>query len=119
MYIYICICICPFLLGYALQKNEQMLDRMLLECVKYKIRPDLILFNGAIDAYIRCGKSQKAIDIYDIVMNNSETFTKEEASTATNKEKAEILDISKAFSDQELRPNIRTYNTLLKAYIYI
>ena len=41
------------LLGYALQRNEQMVDRILLECVKYKIIPDIVLFNGAIDAYIR------------------------------------------------------------------
>jgi hypothetical protein len=31
-----------------------MVDRILLECLKYAIQPDIILFNGAIDAYIRC-----------------------------------------------------------------
>ena len=39
--------------GYGLQKNEQMVDRILMECVKYSVKPDIILFNGAIDAYIR------------------------------------------------------------------
>jgi pentatricopeptide repeat protein len=48
-------------------------------------------------------------------MNYGETSSNDERSTATNKEKTEIQDISKAFANQNLRPNIRTYNTLLKA----
>jgi hypothetical protein len=32
-----------------------MVDRILLECLKFSVKPDLILFNSAIDAYIRYG----------------------------------------------------------------
>ena len=47
--------------GYGLQQNEQMVDRILLECLKFSVKPDLILFNSAIDAYIRYGHSSIAI----------------------------------------------------------
>jgi pentatricopeptide repeat protein len=39
--------------GYGRQKNEDMIDGMLRECIKYKVKADLVLFNSALDAYIR------------------------------------------------------------------
>ena len=39
--------------GYELQRNEPMIDRVLQDCVKYSVQPDMVLLNGAIDAYVR------------------------------------------------------------------
>lgn len=123
-----------------------MVDRILLECLKYAIKPDIILFNGAIDAYIRyvtaalhlccrycltkindsvitalnllfdrCGRTQKAIDLFDAVISKPDNNINNDKKSYSNKEKNEIIEISKAFTNKNLQPNIRTYNTVLKA----
>ena len=32
-----------------------MVDRVLQDCVKYSVQPDIVLLNGAVDAYVRYG----------------------------------------------------------------
>ena len=42
-----------FLKGFGKQKNEEMLDNLLIECSTLNIKADVVLLNTAIDAYIR------------------------------------------------------------------
>ena len=39
--------------GYGLQRNEPMIDRVLQDCVKYSVQPDMVLLNGAMYEYVR------------------------------------------------------------------
>lgn len=63
----------------------------------------------------RCGRTQKAIDLFDAVISKPDNNINSDKKSYSNKEKNEIIEISKAFTNKNLKPNIRTYNTVLKA----
>ena len=43
------------MVDYGLQRNEQMVDRLLQDCVKYSVQPDIVLLNGAKYEHVRYG----------------------------------------------------------------
>jgi PPR repeat family len=53
--------------------------------------------------------------LFDAVISKPDDNINNDKKSYSNKEKSEIIEISKAFSNKNLRPNIRTYNTVLKA----
>lgn len=62
----------------------------------------------------RCNNPQKAIDFFDAVVRDTADINNDKRSYSSN-EKNTILEVSRAFIDKNLKPNIRTYNTVLKA----
>jgi hypothetical protein len=56
--------------GFGMQRNEQMVDRVLMDCGAAGVMGDTILFNSAIDAYIRCEHQMKAISLFDLVVSD-------------------------------------------------
>ena len=168
--------------GFGLQRNEQMVDRLLIDGGNNNLIADVILFNTAIDAYIRCNHQKKAISLFDYVVrvmlaekdtsrttsttttssiswgkgkkaaqdpivrdalrkklmgsdelmaklgqrgdSSDSSPTKESLSTTTGSNSPTRADtrgndylkaLSKSFIDGKVRPNVRSYNTLLKA----
>ena len=156
--------------GFGLQRNEQMVDRLLIDGGNNNLISDVILFNTAIDAYIRCNHQKKAISLFDIVVrdmlsdnddsritrskvaqdptvrealrkklmgsdelmaklnqrgvrgNNNPTSQTLPTTTETNNPTRSntrgndyLKALSKSFTDSKVRPNVRSYNTLLKA----
>lgn len=39
--------------GYGKLRNLQMVDQILIWCDVHQVEPDIVLFNSAMDAYIR------------------------------------------------------------------
>lgn len=81
---------------------------------------DFVLKIDAISAaltppFYRCGRTQKAVDLFDAVISKPEDYINGDKTSYSNKEKNELAEISKAFAFKNLKPNIRTYNTVLKA----
>ena len=165
--------------GFGLQRNEQMVDRLLIDGGNNNLISDVILFNTAIDAYIRCNHQKKAISLFDFVVrdmlsssDNSRITTVSSISWAKGKKATQdptvrdalrkklmgsdelmaklnqrgvssensqtreslsttigsnnptravtrgndyLKALSKSFIDGKVRPNVRSYNTLLKA----
>lgn len=161
--------------GFGVQRNDQMVDRLLVDCRDNNIPSDVILFNTAIDAYIRCDHKRKAISLFDLVVSDglvqaNGQIAKSSSAGAGTKAKKQIADqepsmrealrkklmgaeivqatndsgddddtpggqrqeakpsqraisrssdylkaLSKVFIDSQVRPNVRSYNTLLKA----
>lgn len=63
---------------------------------------------------LRCNNPQKAIDFFDAVVGETTDINNDKRSYSSN-EKNTILEVSRAFINKNLKPNIRTYNTVLKA----
>jgi PPR repeat family len=53
--------------------------------------------------------------LFDAVISKADDNINKDKKSYSNKEKSDIIEISKAFTNKNLRPNIRTYNTVLKA----
>ena len=66
-------------------------------------------------SYDRCGNPQKSIDLFDAVMSSKDDEINNDKNRYSNKDKNEIQRLSKTFVNYNLQPNIRTYNTVLKA----
>ena len=113
------------MVGYGLQRNEQMVDRVLQDCVKYSVQSDIVLLNGATYEYVRynyltfrnsvppsrlhshhnsliyhyicrCDNPQKAIDLFDAVMSDADANINSDKKSYSNKEKQDTLKISRS-----------------------
>jgi pentatricopeptide repeat protein len=84
--------------GYGRQADLLHVQEIVQNAKKNGIRPDVVLLNTLIDAYINCKDLRKARKIFDDMRNST----------------SGQID-SAAFPGQALpRPNRRTYNTMLK-----
>jgi len=75
--------------GRAKDPNSELVDRALHEFQTKGISPDIVLMNSVVDAYVRCGCVTKAQKILEIMRKTSGT-------------------------QESIRPNARTYNTVIK-----
>lgn len=91
--------------GYGMQRNSLMVESTLKNIVTKRISVDIILFNTAMDAYIRCGNPKKASQLFYALQDPG-------SSTSDNSDWTTLIG---PFLRARLRPNIRTFNTLLKS----
>ena len=64
----------------------------------------------------RCGNPQKAIDLFDSVISGEDyQEINNDKNNYSNKDKQDIIRLSMTFTNYNLKPNIRTFNTVLKA----
>jgi pentatricopeptide repeat protein len=90
--------------GYGKLGDWNNIDILLRHAAASEITPDTILFNSLMDAYINCNQLDKALQVFDAMVNHKSTVSKQ------NDE-----DDDFPFApDSCPPPNIRSYNTLLK-----
>eukprot|EP01038_Epipyxis_sp_PR26KG_P009208 gene9208-12418_t len=119
--------------GYGRQRNDLMIDNILLAAYENKITPDIIMLNAAMDAYIRCDNSKRAFDMFNFINSKSDslavvpnidtnkkyiirfnsTVSKKNNNVLSTTQNS-IEKISAVFSKTVLIPNTRTYNILMK-----
>jgi len=85
--------------GYGRLRELNHVERVLRQAERNRICADTIMLNTLIDAYINCNVLEKAEAVFDRMIQAS----KEDDNDSSN-------------SNEDSRPNRRTYNTLLKGY---
>jgi pentatricopeptide repeat protein len=94
--------------GYGKQNNEAMITKTLHTCYSGRVTPDTVLFNSALDAYIRCGHANIAVQLFDsVILQDVKKNLTEKRSLAV-----ELIHYFKMFN---LEPNVRTFNILIKS----
>lgn len=88
--------------GYGRLKDLENLEMTLSHAQQKSIEPDIVMLNSLIDAYVNCDAVDSAHELFN--------FLKEpqEQTTAAN------VKFKLLISHQIPRPNVRTYNTMLK-----
>jgi hypothetical protein len=94
--------------GYGRQTNHGMIDVVLNKCYIYSIKPDVVMLNSAMDAYIECNLPEKAIQLLKIVASSSSSSSSSGGSSSASP--------YRLFAGSNIQPNTRTFNTLLKAF---
>jgi len=97
--------------GYGRVNDEAMLEKTLMDIGDIVVSHptsedivDVVLLNGAMDAYIRCGNSLKCVDLFRYSINpNGESGERNQK-------------LWRCFRSTNIQPNVRTFNTILKAY---
>ncbi|KAL7553554.1 hypothetical protein ACHAWF_016852 [Thalassiosira exigua] len=87
--------------AYGRCQDLKNVEVTLMMAERNRVVPDLVMANTALDAYIECGMSEKAEELMQTMTRNN------------NVGDAREDDSSRSFWPR-LRPNSRTYNTLLK-----
>ena len=96
--------------GYGRRQNIRMVDKLLINFSLKNISVDLVMFNTVLDAYIRCGKPQKAARLFQLL--SPIKFEKCIPSVDIVNIHASVVSL---FAASNLQFNVRTYNTYLKA----
>lgn len=116
--------------GHGKQNKENLVTKTLQACSNYKVAPDIIMFNSAMDAYIASHRTDIALHLFEHVvalsdaqiLNSREISALENATTYSNKSEAmssmpvasEVHQVVKYFASYDLAPNVRTFNILIK-----
>ena len=99
---------------FGRKKNENIVNKLFVDIATFGVRVDTVLLNTIIDSYIRCEKYSKAISIFLSLKTVDRTSENSAIFAAFGDEVAVEAPICKAASSWEVRPNVRTYNTILK-----
>ena len=102
--------------GYGLENNERMLEKTLRDIALDNSNQsngvgvvDVVFLNSVMDAYIRCENTQKCLNLYKYsVLRVAKDEIEGSSST--------YLSVWQCFKSSRIVPNVRTFNTLLKAY---
>ncbi len=89
--------------GYGRLKNGDAVDMVKKEAEKRGVKPDIIMCNSLMDAYINCDDVEKAYAIFS------------DLTRADSKKNEKLRDVEK--EEERLTPNLRTYNTMLKGFV--
>lgn len=107
--------------GYGKIKNEVFVDKVLMFCHKFGVKVDLIFLHTAMDAYIRCRNFDKALRLFLVIRPEfilQSQHWKMTSSTTHSSSAQFITEDLKIFQNKDngvlLKPNIRTFNILLK-----
>ena len=89
--------------GYGRCGNAEAVDRLMDLAQHHSVRPDVVMLNSAMDAYVRCDRVGKARKLLQTMKQNKGD------GTGYNKDNNELKDVFCS-----IRPNARSYNILLK-----
>lgn len=92
--------------GYGKLGDGDAVDMVLDQSERNGVKPDIIMCNSLMDAYINCDDVSKAHDIF-------ENLTKAKSGKLN---RLEVQDQEQG-QEQSLTPTIRTYNTMLKGFV--
>ena len=96
--------------AYGGMRDSKNVDVCLLNAKHNGVLPDIVMANTVLDAYVNCGLIDKAKNVFQL-MTRSTTAIDNSFGGATTAATAMIDDFAYW---PLLRPNIRSYNTLLK-----
>ena len=105
---------CSWIVGYGKLQNIPMLYQTLSTCTSKQVQADSVLFNSALDAFIRCDRADLAVYLFEHVILPGDDVRIFSLSLPYD----DVHDITAAISYFEqfsIRPNVRTFNILMKA----
>lgn len=91
--------------GYSRLRDIRGIDAAVGHARRNHIQPDIVMCNGIIDAFINCGDVDKAYDLFTCIASRTKDTLTKSSSSSWNKI---VL---------ECRPNVRTFNTMLKGFV--
>ena len=94
--------------GYGKLRDADNIDNLLDHANKFGMEPDVIMLNSLIDAYVNCGDLDKAMDLFHCMKLTQSMGGKEKIPSDYSRHTSLFAGSS------DLRPNRRTYNTILK-----
>lgn len=108
--------------GYGNLNDVNSVDLCMRQCSDHGIKPDIIMYNSLIDAYINCDEIELAHDVFKFLTKNGLTrfnFGSEKKPYLLYGQDASNMSIN-ADEEEEVvipTPNVRTYNTMLKGFV--
>jgi pentatricopeptide repeat protein len=96
--------------AYGKMRDSKNVDICLLNAKRNGVIPDIVMANTVLDAYVNCGLMDKAKNVFQLMTRRSATAIDDDNATTAIIEDDEVV----ATYWPLLRPNTRTYNTLLK-----
>lgn len=88
--------------GYGKLGDFQNVEMILAHAKASGVDPDTVMLNSLIDAYVNCNGMDKALQVFNMMNNNSNNVS-------------ELSEYRSLFAGESCpRPNRRTYNTILK-----
>ena len=106
--------------GYGAQKNKVMVDNIMTSFLNRgkAARPDVVLLNSAMDAYIECNAPEQAVRLLKLLTSSSSSNDNNGYSDDNSNSNSYSIpqQAGALFTGSGIRPNTRTFNTLLKAF---
>ena len=100
--------------GYGKLHQLQMIYKTLSTCAFKQVQADSVLFNSALDAFIRCDRAYLAVYLFEHVILSSGNFRILSAPLPYD-DIHDITVVVSYFTQFSIRPSVRTFNILMKA----
>ncbi len=104
--------------GYGAQKNKVMVDNIMTSFSNRgnSVRPDVVLLNSAMDAYIECNVPEQAVRLLKLLTSSNKNNNNNNHEVHTGNSYTVPQQAGAVFIGAGIQPNTRTFNTLLKAF---
>ncbi len=104
--------------GYGNLNDVNSVDLCMRQCNDHGIKPDIIMYNSLIDAYINCDEIELAHNVFKFLTKNGLTRSGKKPYLLCGQDDSNIS--INGDEEQEVvipTPNVRTYNTMLKGFV--
>eukprot|EP01031_Cornospumella_fuschlensis_P033479 gene33479-40507_t len=116
--------------GYGVARWEKSIDDVLINMAKREVAMDIVLLNSAMDAYIKCGNINKAVQLFRAIARNAQVqsifesslpSTSSTSSTSPSQSSSNRLSFESIITyvkklSSFIKPDARSFNIVLKVW---
>eukprot|EP01031_Cornospumella_fuschlensis_P033551 gene33551-40590_t len=113
--------------GYGVARWEKSIDNVLVNIAQREVAIDIVLLNSAMDAYIKCGNINKAVQLFRIIARNAQvqsifesslpsTSTTSPSQSSSNRLSFESIIAYVKKQSSIIKPDARSFNIVLKVW---